>query len=266
MSEAASRAEMPRSSQSVLDRRSVINSNANLLSIVKRGDRVLDVGCGTGAITKDIAGLVGSEGIVVGVDTSEHLIRQAEQAYRHLPNLSFVVEDINTFAPTQLFDVVTSARVLQWLAEPDKVVDRMVSLIKPGGCLTILDYNHTKVEFNPEIPSRMREVYNAFLKWREDAGMDNAIADHLDDIFKRAELMNVTSSDYSEISIRGHKNFADDIALWSIVAEARGPQMVKDGYLDENLRLSAISDYKQWMEADAQYMKLYLRAITGYRA
>ena len=48
MSNAAERATMPQGSQSVLDRRTVVNANANLLQLVRRGDRVLDVGCGTG--------------------------------------------------------------------------------------------------------------------------------------------------------------------------------------------------------------------------
>ena len=265
MSDATSRAEMPKGSQSVLDRRTVINSNANLLNLVKRGDRVLDVGCGTGAITKDIAGLVGAEGYVLGIDTSEHLISQAQSVYQQLANLSFSVADINTFQSEQLFDVVTSARVLQWLAKPADVVIQMASLVKPGGCLTILDYNHEKVEFSPSIPASMEDFYSAFLRWRTDAGMDNAISDHLDDMFLNAGLETVTSSDYSEISIRGQKNFTDDVALWSIVAQVRGPQLVADGYITEAARQAAINDYNRWIDADAQYMKLYLRAVTGYR-
>lgn len=264
MSDATVRAEMPKGSQSVLDRRTVVTANANLLQLVKRGDRVLDVGCGSGAITKDIAGLVGASGSVVGIDTSEHLIAQAQQMYRHIPNLSFAVVDVNHFQPSALFDAVTSARVLQWLAHPDQVVRNMIPFVKPGGCITILDYNHTKIEFSPEVPATMRALYDAFLLWRSDAGMDNAIADHLDAIFSDAGLAHVSSADYSEISVRGQQNFHDDIALWIIVAEARGPQLVADGYITEEARKKAIDDYRNWMNTEAQYMKLYLRATTGY--
>jgi ubiquinone/menaquinone biosynthesis C-methylase UbiE len=262
MSDAAKRAEMPKGSQSVLDRRTVVNGNANLLQLVKRGDRVLDVGCGSGAITKDIAGLVGAGGSVVGIDTSEHLITQANATYSHLQNLSFVVADVNEYQANELFDVVTSARVLQWLTRPEAVVRNMVRFLKPGGCLTILDYNHTKVEFSPAIPPSMRALYKAFLQWRKDAGMDNEVADHLDQMFTDAGLKEVTSADYSEISIRGQRNFQEEIALWAIVAEVRGPQLVTDKYISEVERQQAISDYRQWMEG-AQVMKLYLRAITG---
>lgn len=266
MSNASTRAEMPKGSQSVLDRRTVVNGNANLLQLVKRGDRVLDVGCGSGAITKDIVGLVGADGHVVGIDTSEHLITQARDAYAHLPNLTFVIEDVARYQPTTLFDVVTSARVLQWLPDPEKIVDILKSFVKPGGCLTILDYNHTKVEFSPDIPASMQEVYAAFLKWRADAGMDNEVADHLGDIFQRAGLVRVSTADYSEASIRGHQNFRDGIALWEVVADVRGPQLVRDGYITETTRQNAIQEYRRWMDNDAQYMRLYLLAVTGYRA
>jgi ubiquinone/menaquinone biosynthesis C-methylase UbiE len=266
MSDATARAEMPKGSQSILDRRTVVNANANLLQLVKRGHRVLDVGCGSGAITKDIAALVGNNGFVMGIDTSEHLITQAQNTYVQLHNLSFAVADVNQFEPSELFDVVTSARVLQWLANPEQVVHNMLRFVKQRGCLTILDYNHTKVEFSPEIPASMREFYAAFLKWRAEAGMDNAIADHLNTIFSDAGLVDVSSADYSEISVRGQQNFGEDVALWAIVAEVRGPQLVTDGYITETVRKQAISDYRQWMASDAQYMKLYLRAITGYRA
>jgi ubiquinone/menaquinone biosynthesis C-methylase UbiE len=266
MSDATARAKMPTGSQSILDRRTVVNANANLLQLVKRGHRVLDVGCGSGAITKDIAALVGNDGFVMGIDTSEHLITQAQRTYAQLLNLSFAVADVNQFQPPELFDVVTSARVLQWLANPRQVVRNMVRFVRQGGCLAILDYNHTKVEFSPEIPLSMSEFYAAFLKWRADAGMDNSIADHLDTIFSDTGLKRVSSADYSEISVRGQQNFNDDIALWAIVAEVRGPQLVADGYITEIVRQQAISDYRQWMVADAQYMKLYLRAVTGYRA
>lgn len=265
MSNASERAEMPTGSQSVLDRRTVVNGNANLLKLVTRGDHVLDVGCGSGAITKDLAALVGSEGTVMGIDTSEHLIAQAQQNFAHQSNLRFAVADIMDFSSHRSFNVVTSARVLQWLASPEKVVIKLVSLLTPGGCLTVLDYNHEKIEFSPDIPERMKHFYAAFLKWRADAGMDNAIVDHLEEMFKNSGLRGVSSGDYSEVSVRGQQNFIEDISLWAKVAEVRGPQLVRDRYITEHERRQAIDDYQLWMNEEAQYMKLYLRAVTGYR-
>lgn len=263
MSDAQKRAEMPKGKNSVLDRRTLVNSNANLLEVIKRGQRVLDVGCGSGTITKDIAMLVGASGETVGIDTSEHLIAQAEDTFGSIANLSFRLADINTFEDPEKFDVITSARVLQWLSNPVEVVHKMKALLKPEGCLTILDYNHEAIEFSPEIPASMRKLYNAFLTWRRDAGMDNQIADHLEQIFRNAGLYNVVIKDYSEASIHGKQAFEEDLAIWKKVAEARGPQLVADGYLTEEERLKAVSDYDVWITRDAKYMRLILKAATG---
>lgn len=266
MSDAAKRAEMPKGKNSVLDRRTLVNSNANLLHVIVRGQRVLDVGCGSGTITKDIAKMVGASGQVIGIDTSDHLIAQGTESFGDIPNLSLAVADINTFEDAEGFDVITSARVLQWLSNPEEVVQRMKALLKPGGCLTILDYNHEAVEFNPEVPAAMRNFYDAFLKWRGDAGMDNRVGNHLNTFLHRTGFVNVEFKDYSEISILGKPSFQEDLAIWKKVAEARGPQLVTDGYLAESERLEAIAEYDGWMEKEAKYMKLDLKAVTGYNS
>ncbi|MEJ7645734.1 MAG: methyltransferase domain-containing protein [Chryseolinea sp.] len=263
MDKSEQRAEMPKGKNSVLDRRTVVNGNANLLKIIRRDDHVLDVGCGSGAITKDIASLVGAGGSVLGIDSSVHLIEQAKNDFAKLPNLSFEVADIKAYSADKLMDVVTSARVLQWLSHPAEVVIKLTSLVKPGGWLTILDYNHEKVEFNPPIPPSMQLFYNNFLQWRSDAGMDNGIADNLKDIFAHAGLVDITEDDYAEVSISGKQTFLEEIDIWIKVAEGRGPQLVKDGYITESERLLAITDYGTWIKNEAKYMKLYLKAVTG---
>jgi ubiquinone/menaquinone biosynthesis C-methylase UbiE len=77
MDKAIKRAIMPAGTHEVLDRRNIYNANINLLGIVKAGHRVLDVGCGSGTITKGIAELAKEEGLVVGIDSSPHLIELA---------------------------------------------------------------------------------------------------------------------------------------------------------------------------------------------
>jgi 2-polyprenyl-3-methyl-5-hydroxy-6-metoxy-1,4-benzoquinol methylase len=71
------RAEMPQGANKVLDRRNIENSYSSLLELLKDGLSVLDMGCGSGAITADIAQR--TSGKVVGIDFSEHLIELAQQ-------------------------------------------------------------------------------------------------------------------------------------------------------------------------------------------
>ncbi|QRR02779.1 class I SAM-dependent methyltransferase [Dyadobacter sandarakinus] len=265
MSQAAERATMPKGTNSVLDRRTVFSGNRNLVGVVRPGDALLDVGCGSGSMTFGMAELTGPSGTVTGIDASEHLIEIARKNFSDHDNVHFEVADINSYVPVKLFDVVSAARVLQWLANPHEVLGKMVSLVKPGGLLTILDYNHTKIHWEPEVPESMRMFYDAFLKWRQDAGMNNGVADKLQEMFEALGLTDITVTDFSEVSDKDSLDFAGDISIWKKVAETRGKQLVADGYVTEEQRLAAIADYDHWIKSSARSMKMYLLAVTGRR-
>ncbi len=255
------RAEMPQGANKVLDRRNIENSYSSLLELLKDGRSVLDVGCGSGAITADIAQRI--SGKVVGIDLSEHLIELAQKNFAHISNLSFEVANINDYVSDEKFDLVIAARTLQWVNNPAEVVQKMVGLLKKGGKISINDYNHLKVEWSPAPPKSMLDFYEAFLNWRYDAGFDNEIADNLSGIYKEIGLSNIKIIPQHEISDTNDADFEAAARIWSIVAETRGKQVVADGYCSEELRLQAIEEYDAWITNEAQSMMLYLLAVEG---
>jgi trans-aconitate methyltransferase len=93
----------------------------------KPGERILDVGCGTGALTAQIAA-AGCE--VVGIDRSLAMIEQAKQKY---PALAFEVKDARDFAFEVPFDAVFSNAALHWVREPASVIACVHQVLKPGG-------------------------------------------------------------------------------------------------------------------------------------
>jgi len=93
----------------------------------KPGERILDLGCGTGHLTGKIAE-DGAE--VVGVDRSEEMIGQAREAY---PALRFEVMDACELALDGNFDAVFSNATLHWIHEPERVIAGIAKLLKPGG-------------------------------------------------------------------------------------------------------------------------------------
>lgn len=256
------RAEMPQGANKVLDRRNIENSFSSLLGLLTSELlSVLDVGCGSGAITADIAQRV--NGKVVGIDFSQHLIELAQKNYEHIPNLSFEVANINDYVSDKSFDLVIAARTLQWINNPTEVAAKMVGLLKTGGRISINDYNHTKIEWSPAPPKSMLEFYDAFLNWRTDAGFDNQIADNLPNIYQNLGLSDINIVAQHETSVRGEEEFEATTRIWSIVAETRGKQVVQDGYCSEELRLQTIQEYDTWIKNDAQSMRLYLLAVEG---
>jgi SAM-dependent methyltransferase len=245
----------------IFDNRTLKADYRNLQPIIKEGMRVLDVGCGTGAISKDIALLVGETGKVIGIDNTSKFIESGKSTYQNVTNLELIHIDLFDFHPLEKFDLIVSARVLQWLSNPKQALLKMKSLLKPGGQISILDYNHNNLEWVPEPPESMRIFYSAFLKWRSDAGMNNSIGDDLTTLLAEIGLNSIQQINSDEHYDRGHQNFITKVGIWSQVAASK--QMVDDGYLDNDTRLQAIQEYNSWVENSAISMTMKLNEVRG---
>jgi trans-aconitate methyltransferase len=91
------------------------------------GERILDLGCGTGHLTAKIAE-TGAH--VVGIDRSPEMIRQAKEKY---PSLRFEVMDAREIQLEGNFDAVFSNATLHWIREPERVISGIKRLLRPGG-------------------------------------------------------------------------------------------------------------------------------------
>jgi ubiquinone/menaquinone biosynthesis C-methylase UbiE len=102
---------------------------------VRPGMRVLDVGCGKGAVTIPAAHCVGPAGSVTGIDLAAPMLDQA-RARAGLGQARFERADAeNPPYPSQSFDVVLAGYVIQFLSRPDLAVRRWLALLTPGGTL-----------------------------------------------------------------------------------------------------------------------------------
>ncbi|MFK7924156.1 MAG: trans-aconitate 2-methyltransferase [Bacteroidia bacterium] len=263
MSKAEQRAEMPEGSAPILDKRSLEKDYRTLVDFLQPGMRVLDVGCGSGAISRGLAERVGPDGYVRGIDSSEHLIASGQKRNADVKNLSLSHEDLFAYQPKEKFDLIVSARVLQWLSNPVEALKKFKSLLKPGGTISILDYDHTAIQWTPKPPASMKRFYTAFLQWRAEAGMNNQIAQDLPDYFQQIGLEQIEVFDSSETYLKGAANFPHKIGIWSAVAQSRGQQVVRDGYFEEEARLQTIEEYETWAAIEAQSMVMVLREVRG---
>jgi trans-aconitate methyltransferase len=91
------------------------------------GERILDVGCGTGQLTAEIA-KQGAQ--VVGLDSSVTMIGQARQNY---PGLTFALGDATNFHFEEPFDAVFSNAALHWVKQSDAAAESFARALKPGG-------------------------------------------------------------------------------------------------------------------------------------
>ncbi len=91
------------------------------------GERILDLGCGTGQLTAEIAAS-GAE--TLGIDSSPEMIGQARQNY---PKLKFQLADARSFEVSQHFDAVFSNAALHWIPDARPVVRAIYRALRPGG-------------------------------------------------------------------------------------------------------------------------------------
>lgn len=97
----------------------------------KAGENILDLGCGTGELTAQLAE---SGAQITGIDAAAAMI---ESARKHFPGIEFEIADATTFSLPQQFDGIFSNATLHWVREKEKAIGRMYAQLKTGGRLTI---------------------------------------------------------------------------------------------------------------------------------
>lgn len=172
--------------------RSAEDSAAFLLPHLTAEMRVLDVGCGPGTITCDLAQLVSS---VIGIEPVGDVLDTAatNAASRGVENITFQVGSVYEldFADDS-FDVVYAHQVLQHLSDPAAALSEMMRVTRPGGIVAVRDADYRAMAWHPQPPEldRWMDLYQTVCRtndaepdagrhlvdWALDAGADrNAI-------------------------------------------------------------------------------------------
>lgn len=99
----------------------------------KGHEEVLDVGCGDGKITKNIALEKVQNGSVLGIDISESMIATASKLYHNIPNLHFQKAGAESFSLNHTYDVVVSFTALHWVFDQLTAWKNIRKHLKPGG-------------------------------------------------------------------------------------------------------------------------------------
>lgn len=120
--------------QNALVQKSASEILLNLMAIQK-DEEALDLGCGSGGVTRKIAFL--TRGTVVGTDISKGMISEAIRSNSDLPNVSFFVKDAQDLEFTGGFDVIYCNSAFQWFFNPGKVLEQCFKALKHGGRMGI---------------------------------------------------------------------------------------------------------------------------------
>jgi len=103
----------------------------------KGTETVLDIGCGNGFVTTEIAKRL-PKGRVVGLDKSPSMLKSARENFSTVSNLSFIQEDATNFNLNQKFDYVTSFFTIHWIEDQTAVLNSIKKVLKPGGRIALV--------------------------------------------------------------------------------------------------------------------------------
>ena len=131
---------------------------------IKPGDKILDMGCGTGELTAFLAGMVGKQTPILGVDPDNERIKLAIQKHSGIhKNITFVNGDSSSQFPyrgEQYYDLHFSNFVIQWLNAHEKktFIDTAFESLKPGGKIALLSHEKDQAKMSDVARSFVNDV------------------------------------------------------------------------------------------------------------
>jgi SAM-dependent methyltransferase len=150
--------------------------NQALLDVIAPlpGERVLEVGCGSGLLCRQIAPALAPGGSVVGIDISPHMVAIAQEIASQANLGGWVSFDVGRAEELPYrdgdFDAAFAARLLLHAADPRTVVREMARVVRKGGRIVLMDWDFDTVAItHPD-----RDLTRRLLHWRADHhGGDN---------------------------------------------------------------------------------------------
>lgn len=156
-----------------LGQRGRIYRKLAMLSGARPGQDVLDLGCGTGALTRAMAALVGPSGSVLGVDPAEEMTSFAAQRSSRVCRFQAMSAEALDL-PDKSVDVVVSALAMHHIPEQERAAREAFRVLRPGGRVMLAD-------FRPPRPSWLRSALGRLSDHRMDHDPENELITMLTD-------------------------------------------------------------------------------------
>lgn len=157
-----------------------------------RGQRVADIGCGSGAVIPTMLDIVGNDGSVMGVDMSPERVEEARKLVRGARNAVVQLGALPaTGLPDAAFDFTWSQFVFEYLREPDVALRELIRVTRPGGRVAVADVDGIGLAFWPR-PAAIEAGIEPFMSALSATGFDFFIGRKLFTLFRQAGLQDVS--------------------------------------------------------------------------
>jgi ubiquinone/menaquinone biosynthesis C-methylase UbiE len=153
---------------------------------LKPGEVALDIGCGPGYLTREIAEQVGPGGRAVGIDTSQPMLDVAKARCEDLPNVDFRLGDATALPfDDASFDVAAVVQVYLFVPALARAFDELARVLKPGGRAVIVDTDWDSLVWHSSDPPRMDRFIEIWKRRYVNATVARLFPGHL----RRAGLL-----------------------------------------------------------------------------
>lgn len=201
---------------------------------IDAGMKVLDVGCGSGAVSFELAKRVGSEGKVIGADLDQIKIELAndEASQLGVSNVEFCSFDIRDHNEFDKFDVVYARFLLTHLADPFDAAQCFFRLLKAGGKVIVEDIDFSGHFVHPPLAAfdRYRELYCTSVRRR---GGDPNIGPRVPKILKDCGFVDVDLAVVQPVALTGETKLLGPITLENIAEAAIAEGLTTQAEIDE---------------------------------
>lgn len=229
-----------------------------------QGSRVLEVGCGTGAQTVILA--TDSPGVeVVSIDLSGRSLAQAARQVRMAGcgNVRLLQADIFglPFRPS-CFDHVFVCFVLEHLREPARALRALITALKPGGSITVIEGDHGSAYFHPT-SEHAGQAIRCLIDLQHRAGGDALIGRRLYPLLVQAGFRDVHVNPRMVYADGSRPDLADSFTLKTFTAMVEGVagQAIGQGLIDAETWSAAIRDLRRAARHDGTFCYTFFKAV-----
>ncbi|MDI1481967.1 methyltransferase domain-containing protein [Polyangium sp. y55x31] len=210
---------------------------------IRPGTRAIELGCGPQGVLELLSERVGPSGTVVGLDKNEAFVASARKhmAEQRRTNVEVVQGDARaTNLPKESFDVVFCRLLLVNVPQPERVVEEMVSLLRPGGVIASHEADYLPHMCDPPSPAwdRLREIFQAYTRAK---GVDLFVGRRVHRMLRDAGIVGIQVNPVIHVYPHGHNRRS---IFLDFVQNVRD-ELVRDGFASDEELNALTQDLKR---------------------
>ena len=248
--------------------RTATQQAAFLLPFLSANMRLLDVGCGPGSITVDLAETV-VPGAVVGMDNDPQRIESAKAhaAERAVRNVSFEVGDAAALSFLDgTFDAAFANTLLQHVPDPGAVIAEVFRVLKPGGVFGVRDVAGGNSMICTNVTPDLTEAGELVHRWHAASGTDRNIGSRLYSLLEQAGFAQLQiSASYDNYSTpEAVKRFAGVVAR-ILQSDALAEKAEAMGWADRDTITRLAAAWAEWGERPGSFVAAAHYEVVGWK-